>query len=269
MDFWRYSLQDLALNPRLRLRFALARVAAAATCCALIGAAGVAEVQAAPPKVKKGKATEKSSTPLKAEPAEEVVLPPPAPVPVAVAAPAPPKRPPLLLSVHSVNASPQGAVYGDYLVNYQWMFSPGHALIGELLVTWSGEESELSRGAGAQVGYRYLSNGTQNSWLFGVMAGYDVGTTTVNMTSTSTAEGSITRRFTLPYSRWRVTGNVGRRWVFGPGINATVRLGVGPGNRTFARGGSAEADHEAAVIENIVNLLPISLDSEVSVGWLF
>ena len=231
---------------------------------------GLGAAHAAPAKTKKGKASEKVVAPAKDEPADPPpTAPAPPPAPTVAAAPIVAERRPVLLRAHSVNLSPQGIVYGDYSLNYQWMFAPGHALLGEMTVTWSGPEAERSRGVGAQVGYRYLSNGTQNSWLFGAMLGYDLGATVAAVTSTSTAEGSITRSYDLPYTRWRVTGNFGRRWVFGPGLNATVRVGIGPGSRAYARGASAEANHQAAVIENIVNLLPISLDSEVSLGWLF
>ncbi len=67
----------------------------------------------------------------------------------------------------------------------------------------------------------------------------------------------------------RATANLGRRWVFGPGLNVTARFGAGPGKRTFARGDDAELNAKVDTIEAFINLLPVSLDAELSLGWIF
>jgi len=121
---------------------------------------------------------------------------------------------------------------------------------------------------GAQIGYRYLTNGSQNSWFFGAMAGYDGGNTNLRTSETSAAM-TITRVYDLPYTRWRLTATAGRRWVFGPGLNVTARFGVGAGKRSYAQGDNAEANHQAATMEMVVNFLPVAVDSEVSIGWVF
>lgn len=226
-----------------------------------------ASAQAAPAKVKKPKPEAE-----KKAPESEIAPLPPAPVeppPVAVVAkPTPPVEVPPVQRNHSVNINPLGLAVGDYAVNYQWRFAASHALVGELTATWSTADDGTTRGFGGQVGYRYLSNGTQNSWMFGMMAGYDGGNTNVRTSATS---GGLTvaRIYDLPYTRWRVTGTVGRRWVFGPGLNVTARMGVGAGKRAYAQGGNAEANQQAATMEMVVNFLPVALDSEISLGWVF
>lgn len=218
---------------------------------------------AAPAKPKKGKVEKAAETP---EP-EPV---PVAPEPVVVAAPPPPPpETPVFLRRHALNLNPEGAVAGDYALIYHWMFAAGHGLIAELTGTYAKSADGLTKGLGGQVGYRYFTNGTHNSWFFGAMAGYDAGNSLVVITTGGTDQPKVVRTYNLPYRRIRATATVGRRWVFGPGLNVTARLGIGPGQRTYTRGGNAEAEHEAASIETLANFLPVSLDSELSIGWVF
>ena len=174
---------------------------------------------------------------------------------------------------HSLNLSVAGAVIGDWALVYGWMFAPGHALMAGYTVAWlDDEEGGEDRGMGGQVGYRYYTKGHNRSYFVGLMAGYDVGYTTSRRRSTHFVGDDqvlVQRVYKLPSKRWRATLSLGRRWVFGPGLQFTSRLGIGPGKRTYNRGGTQEADHEAKVMENIINSIPLSLDIEQSIGWLF
>jgi len=237
---------------------------------------------------KQGQQSKHGQPPKQADPAkptpDAAPAKPPATPPVPVAPPAPVTvaastavEVPVYLRKHSVNGSFAGVRLFDYGVNYQWMFAPGHALLGELTWTYSdSEDSGRTMAVGAQAGYRFYFSRTQEGYFTGLLAGWDTGTTEAISSSTATVSTdlgpssmTVTRRFQLPNSRWRVTAQLGRRWIIGPGLNLTARVGIGPGKRKFARGGDPVADRMAEDIEAIINFLPISLDAETSVGWVF
>lgn len=238
----------------------LVRVAAAscALACLLVGIPAHAKP--------KKPATKGSST----APAE-VDAPPPevAPAPksvavaeVAVAAPIDPATRGQSLSFGVVGL-------GDYAVIYTHSVAGGFAVVGEAFAQYStSENGGGTAGGGGQLGARWYTNGTQRSWFVGMMAGYDGGRTTAIAVGNSS--GAVVRRtYVLPYTRWRVTANFGRRWVFGPGFALTARVGVGKGERSYSMGSDVAANGEAAAQESLYNFLPISLDAEASIGWVF
>lgn len=209
----------------------------------------------------------------KAETKQETATPPPPPVeeapkPVIIAPPPPPAEIPVIQRTNSINLSVMST--SELGLNYMWRFANHHALVVEGFFDYSSSaDAGTNLGAGGQIGYRLLFSGTQDCWFLGLMAGFDAGKNALVTTNTSQSDVAVKRAYNLPYRRVRATLDLGRRWVFGPGFNVTARFGAGPGKRTYARSGDAAVDAQAATVESVANFLPISLDAELSVGWLF
>lgn len=167
--------------------------------------------------------------------------------------------------VNSVNINPLGALFGDYSVNFEHLVNGSHGLIAEGVFSSTSDDNGTTTQAGAAVGYRWHWSGTQDSGFLGAMLGYKSGTSDVTVVSSG-----ISKSFDLTVSAPSITFNIGRRWAWQSGLNVTIRFGVGRAAYDITST-STDADVQEAIklADDMMNAFPVTLDGELSVGWIF
>lgn len=187
--------------------------------------------------------------------------------PPIVVAPAPPPK------ENSVNASPLGMFWGNYSLNYERLVSGTHGFMIEgsfahyTGTSLSSGESSSSKSTnyGGGIGYRWHWSRQQNSGFLGLMAGYSVG----SGESTITSSG-MTNTFDLTIKAPWVVANIGKRWQWDSGLNITFRVGAGWAKYTVSSNSTDPQAQEAVqFVQDILTLIPIALDGELSVGYSF
>lgn len=170
---------------------------------------------------------------------------------------------------NSVNISPLGVVIGSYALNYEHMFDGGHGVLAEGLLSISGNDDASSLGYGGGVGYRWHWNGTQDSWFAGVNLSYLAGSG--DATVETTTNGMTTKeKFDVSLTEFAATANIGRRWAFDFGLNITFRVGAGYASREVSTDSKDPLAQDAvALMDDLVNFIPVAVDGELSVGWVF
>ena len=177
-------------------------------------------------------------------------------VPPAVEKPAEP--------ANSINVSPLGVLVGNYALTYERLFAGQHGLIVEGIATRSTGDDGNSTQFGGGVGYRWHWRGRQNSGFLGIMIAQGFGTGEVTVDN---GAGEMTHAMTVRSTT--VTGNIGKRWMFGP-VNLTVRFGLGYGHYVAkAKDDSQEAKNAEELMNDILAFLPIGVDGELSLGYTF
>jgi hypothetical protein len=191
-----------------------------------------------------------------------------------------PGAPPVVVASpreNSFNLSPLGLLYGSYSLNYEHLSGGTHGLLIDGHIDRdsgtasasdsSGTTTGTSRSTdyGIGVGYRWHWSGEQSSGFLGLMAGYTVGSGTSTLTS-----GNMTSRFDLKIRAPWVVANIGKRWQWDSGLNITFRIGGGLAKYTVTTT-SMDPDAQTAVkfLQDILTLLPIAFDGELSVGYTF
>lgn len=161
--------------------------------------------------------------------------------------------------INSVNFSPIGFLFGAYSLNYERLVDGQHGLIVEGSFSSSSSGNTSSTSYGGNFGYRWHWSKTQDSGFLGAMLGFASGSGEVK---------EIDRTVDLTISAPSVTMNIGRRWAWEGGFNITLRFGVG---RAFYSVSSNVEGSEEAVksLEDLLNALPVTLDGELSIGWIF
>ena len=163
--------------------------------------------------------------------------------------------------VNSVNFSPIGFMFGSYALNYERLIDESHGFLGELSYSSSSKEGSSSTSSGLRLGYRWHWSKSQNSGFLGAMLAYDMGTTEQTLNGT---------KYDLTLSAPSVTVNIGRRWAWTSGFNVTLRFGVGRAFRTLSTSDKSDEAQEAIAEANeILDALPVTLDGELSIGWIF
>ena len=178
---------------------------------------------------------------------------------------------------NSFNLSPLGLLLGSYSLNYEHLSGGTHGLLidghidrdsgtattADSSGTTTGTSRSTDYGIGA--GYRWHWSGEQSSGFLGLMAGYTVGSGTSTLTS-----GNTTSRFDLTIRAPWVVANIGKRWQWDSGVNITFRIGGGWAKYTVTTT-STDPDAQTAVkfLQDILTLLPIAFDGELSVGYSF
>lgn len=162
---------------------------------------------------------------------------------------------------HSINFSPIGIIFGAYKLNYEYLYNGTHGLLAEGAFGYASDDDVSVTTFGGGAGYRWHWRGRQNSGFLGANLGYQGGSATVTVNDSE---------FDLDASRFIVVANVGKRWAWDFGLNITFRLGAGYGSWDFSTD-SSDPDAREAVqnAEDIVELIPIALDGELSLGWIF
>ena len=163
--------------------------------------------------------------------------------------------------VNSVNINPLGALFGSYSVNYERLFDRQHGLLVEgVFSSTSNDDSEASAG-GLLLGYRWHWSKSQDSGFLGANTSYQAGS----------GEGTVNgEKFEVSVTQLDFTLNVGRRWAWDGGFNVTFRFGVGRAVRTFdTTSNDPDAQRAVQLVEDAYEILPVSLDGELSIGWVF
>lgn len=170
---------------------------------------------------------------------------------------------------NSVNLSPLGALSGTYALNYERLFNGGHGLLVEGVYVNRSSEDTNSNSLGGAVGYRWHWNGTQDSWFTGLNIGYTSGTGDALVTSTVNGE-TTEQKFDVDVKAFTTTVNIGRRWAWSSGLNVTFRVGAGYGSYNVSTDSDNELAQEAVqIVDDLLTILPIALDGELSIGWNF
>jgi hypothetical protein len=191
--------------------------------------------------------------------------PPGAYQPVLVA-PQPPKE-------NSINGSPLGILYGAYSLNYERLVSGTHGFMIEGnfshstgTSTINGDQtSSKSLLYGGGVGYRWHWSGQQQSGFLGLMAGYTVGTGSGTVT-----DAAGTNEFDLTIKAPWVVANIGKRWQWDNGLNITFRIGAGWAKYTVSSNSTdPQAQDAVKALQDLLTLIPIALDGELSLGYTF
>lgn len=163
--------------------------------------------------------------------------------------------------VHSVNLNPIGVLFGSYSVNYQHLFATQHALLVEGRFGYSNADDVEATSVGGTLGYRWMWSGEQDSGFVGVNFAYDNGTAGTTVDGTS---------YDVTLSQLSILPNIGRRWAWDGGFNITLRFGVGRAFRTLSTNSdSAEAKEAVQDVQDFLDKIPVALDTELSVGWVF
>jgi len=161
---------------------------------------------------------------------------------------------------NSINVSPLGIVFGSYALTYEHLFAGQHGVIVEGIAAHSANDDSSQTQFGGAVGYRWHWRGRQNSGFLGVMLAQGIGTGDVKVDDMT--YGMTVRSTT-------VTGNIGKRWMIGP-VNITGRIGLGYGHYTVeAKDDSQAAKYAEDTLNDLLTLLPIGFDGELSVGLVF
>lgn len=165
---------------------------------------------------------------------------------------------------NSINASPLGVLIGAYNVNYEKLFGSHGFLIEGSYARASNDDSSSADG-GLNVGYRWHWRGKQNSGFLGITAGYSLGTGEATV-----GDGMSQDSFDVDYRVFAVTGNIGKRWAWDNGLNVTFRVGAGYGNWDVSTDSTdPDAQEATELVDDLLTLLPVALDGELSLGYTF
>jgi hypothetical protein len=166
---------------------------------------------------------------------------------------------------NSINLSPLGLVAGNIALTYERLFGGTHGIIVEGVMNRASGDDGDSMQFGGSVGYRWHWRGQQNSGFLGVTFTQTVGSGSVTR-SVNGAEMThdMSVRSTM------LTANIGKRWMLTDAVNITARLGLGWGNHVAnAKDDSAEAQESEEFMNDLLSLLPIGAEGELSVGYVF
>ncbi len=162
---------------------------------------------------------------------------------------------------HSVNLSPLGLLFGSYNINYEYLHNGTHGVLAEAGFAYSRNDDVTTSSLGGSAGYRWHWRGEQNSGFLGANVGYASGS------GSATIDGDD---FELDVSRFFVVGNIGKRWAWDFGLNLTFRIGAGYGSWDVSTNSSDPGAREAVQdVQDFLELIPIALDGELSLGWVF
>jgi hypothetical protein len=162
---------------------------------------------------------------------------------------------------HSINISPLGILFGAYNINYEYLHDGTHGILGEAGMAHSSDDDTSATSFAGSAGYRWHWRGKQSSGFLGANVGYQRGWGTTSYDGTE---------FDLDVSRVIVVGNIGRRWAWDFGLNLTLRVGAGYGSWNVSSD-SSDPDVREAVreAERLLQRVPVALDGELSLGWVF
>lgn len=163
---------------------------------------------------------------------------------------------------HSVNANPFGLLAGSYSFNYVYLTPEGNGFVGELSYSSSSStDGSESSATGAGLGYRWHWNPKQQSGFIGAQLAYGVGTGSAQVNGT---------KFDVDTTALTVTANIGKRWQWDSGFNITFRIGGGWGSYSASTDDeSPDAQKATELVNDLLSLLPIAIDGELSAGWTF
>jgi len=188
--------------------------------------------------------------------------------PAATPAPAVYATEPAPEQANSINVSPLGLVFGNLAVTYEHLWSGTHGLILEAgYGRDKGDNGSASHGALA-VGYRWHWSHKQNSGFLGVTYTQSYG----NGTMTYQPDTAEARDYDMTVHSEMLTANIGKRWTLGAeeNWNITLRFGLGWGHHVAtAKEDTMEAKEAEQEMNDILSLLPVGYEGELSLGYNF
>jgi hypothetical protein len=191
--------------------------------------------------------------------------PPEAPPPAGATAPPPMLSAPARPRENSINGSPLGLLSLNYALNYERLVDGMHGFLLEGVFSLSSNSTSKSSMYGGGAGYRWHWSGQQQSGFLGLMAGYSVGSGTSTVTS-----GGTTSTFDLTIKAPWVVANIGKRWAWDSGLNVTFRIGAGwAGYKVSSNSMDPNVQMGVDALQDLLELIPIALDGELSVGYIF
>ncbi len=166
-----------------------------------------------------------------------------------------------LLKKHSFNAvTPFDMSLGFFAGYYEYLKDGHHGLIFQAEYNrpfWGGTDF-----LAGSLGYRYHWSGSQDSGFIGANIRYGAGGT-----EGRTQSGE---KFDIDFSSLVMTANIGRRWAWDSGFNVTLRFGGGRADvNVSTESQSEEAQRSVRATKALLAILPIAIDSELTVGWIF
>ena len=165
---------------------------------------------------------------------------------------------------NSINVSPLGLLLGSYHLNYERLIGGYHGFLVEADFANFSDDDSSSKSFGGSVGYCYHWSGEQDSGFVGVNAGHQRGTGEATLNT-----GSM-KTFDVDTSVTHLTANVGRRWAWNSGFNITLRIGAGWGNYNITTDSQdPEAQEAVELVDDLLTLLPVAVDGELSIGYAF
>ncbi len=169
---------------------------------------------------------------------------------------------------NSINLNPLGVIFGSYEVNVEHLRG-SHGLVIEGAFASQGNGEARAIAAGGGLGWRWHWRGRQNSGFLGVMTNFYMGTGDVTVI-TVTGDSTTTEHFDVATKELALTANIGKRWQLDMGVNITLRLGAGYAKRWFSTD-STDPDAQDAVeaVDDLMSLLPVAIDGELSLGYSF
>jgi hypothetical protein len=165
---------------------------------------------------------------------------------------------------HSINLG-VGTSWGSPSISYEFLGAGGHGLVLEASGFYRFGEDGDSRGVGGAIGYRWHASRQQDSGFLGVHVGYDRGRSPVTVTT-----DEMTETYQVNDQTFYVVGNFGKRWLLRTNFNITARLGAGYAHRSLdVSDDDAEIREGVFFMEQLIGLVPVTIDGELSVGYTF
>lgn len=165
---------------------------------------------------------------------------------------------------HAINVCPIAVVFGIYAINYEYLFAPQHGLDVRYeyeAVPKSYTDAAIeSSGMAFSLNYRWHWSGEMNSVFLGAYTRYKFYNGSGVLESAD---------FDFDLKEYTIGLNLGKRWVWDSGINATFALGYGFSTDTRT------SSPKNASVDAKINEFEDSYDfispfyGELSVGYAF
>jgi hypothetical protein len=89
-------------------------------------------------------------------------------------------------------------------------------------------------------------------------------------TVTESDGSTMPMKYPVDLSSTSITANIGKRWMVSDAINITLRFGLGWAHYgASSNDSSANAQNAVALTNALLQLFPIGIDGELSIGYTF
>ena len=162
-------------------------------------------------------------------------------------------------STNAFNAGFIGLKTECVSLNYEHLISAKHGLVVGLPLINTNKDKEI----GFSLSYRCHFKNTMNSGFWGIFANYS------EIKSKIDSKGSILDEYRFKNASFYIGPNIGRRWIFKPGINLAIRVGYGVSlYRNFKWVDIPEDEDLKDSVESMIKIIS-GFDTELSIGYCF
>jgi hypothetical protein len=157
----------------------------------------------------------------------------------------------------AVQVNPWGFLAGSYGANFEMLLGSSHGVLAEGNFAMSDTQTSLGGG----LHYRFHPGGELATFFVGPFAKFFSSSGAVTETV-----GATTTEYDFTATALVFGLNIGRRWIWDPGLSLVLRGGYGYTLLNTSYPGAAPGS------EDLVNLLlrfALGFDLELSVGWAF